>query len=303
MNYQELVKDNIMKTIRIIICVIITHIFLLTSNLLAESSVWKVSKGDNYFYLGATVHLLAERDHPLPSEFSVAYKDSSKLFFETDLIAAQSPEFQSKLITAMTYNDDRSLVSDLDPAVYKKLEDFLAIRQIPIANFSKFQPWGASLMLVIIEYQRLGMKPEYGVDTYFHNLALEDSKEIQSLETPKEQLNHLLAMAEIDPDVGVDYTLRDLKRLPEFVDMIKANWRSGDMASFSKNAFVLQMMEEFPEVFKTLVTTRNNAWMEKLPSLVDDSEIEFVLVGAMHLTGEGGLLNQLTNQGFKVEKI
>ena len=301
--YFDKYMKNFMNIIKFIVCSVLVSFNLLACSALAESSVWKVSKGKNYFYLGGTIHLLTAGDHPLPDEFSTAYKDASKIVFETDLIAMQAPEFQTKLIAAMMYNDDRTLASELEPEIYSKLEDFMTLRQIPIANFLKFQPWGVSLVIVMLEYQRLGMMPNYGVDEHFKNLALADSKKIVGLETPEEQLIFLASMAKIDPNLGVEYTLRDLERLPEFIQLVQQNWRSGDLEAFSTNAFVVQMKTEFPEMYNTIVTNRNNAWMTQLPSLIDDSNKEFVLVGVMHLSGKEGLLNQLKTQGFKVEQL
>ena len=84
---------------------------------------------------------------------------------------------------------------------------------------------------------------------------------------------------------------------------MKKSWRSGDLEALSAHAFVVQMKKEFPEVYNALVTNRNNTWMKALPLLTDDSNKAFVLVGAMHLSGKEGLLNQLKTQGFKVEQI
>ena len=39
---------------------------------LAETSVWKVSKGSDYLYVAGTVHLLPESAFPLPAEFAAA---------------------------------------------------------------------------------------------------------------------------------------------------------------------------------------------------------------------------------------
>jgi len=288
---------------KLVVLAVLISINLLSYNAFAESSVWKVSKGKNYFYLGGTIHMLTENDHPLPNEFSVAYKDASKIFFETDLVETQTAEFQSRLISAMTYSDDRTLGSELSLKVYSELADFMAMRKIPIENFSKFLPWGVSLMITMLEYQRLGMIPDYGVDAYFNNLALADSKKIDSLETPKEQLKLLTSMGKLDPNLSIEYTLRDLERLPEFIKLMKTSWRSGDLEKLSTSPFVVQMKMEFPEMYNTMVTNRNNAWMKQLPSLIDDNARELVLVGAMHLSGKDGLLYQLKTQGFKVEHL
>lgn len=272
-------------------------------NALANSPVWKVSQGTHHFYLGATIHLLSEDDYPLPKEFDIAYNDSEKLFFETDLNAAQSPEFQSKFLEAMMFNDGRTLESELTPEMYRQLAEFLAARQIPIAGFSRFQPWGVSLMLSILEYQRLGMMSNFGVDTYFHNKAVADHKKTMFLETPEEQINFLKSMGKVDPDTGISYTMRDLARLPEFINLIKENWRSGNVKALATNAFVIQMKEEFPAIYQTLITNRNRTWMQQLPSLLHDEPTEFVLVGAMHLSGEDGLLAQLQATGLLVEQL
>jgi len=292
-----------MKIRKIVVCLVFVGINFLACNTFAESSVWKVSRGKSYFYLGGTIHLLTADDYPLPDEFRIAYNDAGKICFETDLIAVQTPEFQSRFMAAMMFSDERTLASTLKPSVYQKLEKFMELRQLPIANFSKFQPWGISLMLAIIEYQRLGMMPDYGVDAYFNNLALADNKKIMGLETPDEQLNFFSSMARIDPDAGIEYSLRDLGRLPEFIEPMKKNWRDGDLEAFSTNAFIIQMKKEFPEIYNILVTNRNKNWMRQLPTLINDSDTEFVLVGAMHLYGKEGLLNLLKTQGFKVEQL
>jgi len=284
-------------------CVLLVIVSLLTCDVLAESSVWKVSKGENYFYLGGTVHLLSAQDHPLPEEFTAAYQDASVLFFETDLVATQSPEFQAKLLATLTYSDDRTLASELTANTYQRLESYMALRQISLHNFDKFKPWGLSLMISLMEYQRLGKVASYGVDATFNALALADNKSVMSLETPDEQLGFISSMATMDPNMGLDYTLRDLERLPEFSSAMKKHWRTGDLAAISANVFVVEMKTKFAVLYNTLLTTRNNAWMRRLPALLDDSATEFVLVGAMHLVGEEGLLQQLKKAGFEVVQL
>ncbi len=290
-----------MHVSKLIICALLISFNLLACSAFAESSVWKISKGKDYFYLGGTIHLLTAEDHPLPGEFNAAYKDSSIMFFETDIVATQSPGFQSKLMSAMMYSDDRTLASELNKKTYRKLEAFMLSRQIPIENFVRFQPWGVSLVITMLEYQRLGMMPDYGVDAYFNNLAVSENKKVESFETGEEQIGFLLSMAELNPNLCIEYTLRDLENLPGFITFMTKSWRSGDVESFSKNALLIQMKMEFPEMYNVMVTNRNNNWMKQLPSLIDSSAKEFVLVGVMHLNGKEGLLNQLKNQGFKVE--
>jgi len=278
-------------------------IALLSNTAHAATSVWKISKGGNYFYLGGTVHVLAPSDYPLPAEFTIAYRDADVIVFETDMDTLKLPASQERFLSAITYSDDRTLESELKPGMYHKLEDYMAERDIPLAAFEKLQPWGAALMITILEYQRLGMEPAYGVDTHFDTLAHADGKQTLGLETLDEHLGAIRSMENMDPDTVVEYTLRDLAQLPTFSRTLKENWRSGDVAAFATDPMLLQMQAEFPEMYAALLTRRNNAWMKKLVTLADDSSREFVLVGALHLSGKDGLLQQLAARGFAVEQL
>lgn len=269
----------------------------------AASSVWKISKGENYFYLGGTIHVLSLADHPLPAEFTTAYRDADTLIFETDMSVAESAETQTVFLEALRYHDGRSLADQLEPETYDRLKRYLDSRYLPIANFSEIQPWGISMMISMIEYQRLGMEPEYGVDAYFYRLATAEGKETLGLETMEDQLEAFRSMEGVDPNDIINYTLRDLKLLPQLVDSMKKTWRSGNVEDFSNNPLSLQLKTDFPRIYTALVVKRNNAWMTKLVTLTDDASTEFVLVGALHLNDDVGLLNQLEERGFGIERL
>ena len=64
-----------------------------------------------------------------------------------------------------------------------------------------------------------------------------------------------------------------------------------------------RMNRDYPKMYDALITARNNAWMLELTTLNDDTDKEFVLVGALHLNGQVGLLNQLRILGYNVEQL
>jgi uncharacterized protein len=292
-----------MKVTKMIGATIFVVVNLLSNVVMAESSVWKISKGDSYFYLGGTIHLLSEKDHPLPPEFEEAYQDANKMVFETDVIETQTVQFQAKMMKVMTYGDKRTLSDELSPTVYRKLSVFMSDRHMPISHYAKFQPWAVSLIITLGEYQRIGLKQEFGVDAFFNHRAILDKKEIVGLETADEQLRFLSSLKNVDPNITIDYTLSELHALPEVIHLMKKNWRSGDVNAIENSDDVQRMKNEFPEVYNTLLTKRNNNWMKILPTFSKDKSKEFVLVGAMHLTGEDGLLKQLKARGFNVEQL
>ena len=95
---------------------------LLPTVLLAQSSVWKVSKGNQSLYIGGTCHMLRTSDYPLPPEFDIAYAASQKLFFQIDPAVAEDTAFGMQLLAATMYTDGTTLKSVLSPEAYTALE-------------------------------------------------------------------------------------------------------------------------------------------------------------------------------------
>src|SRR5690606_2299990 len=98
-----------------------------------------------------------------------AYKDSTTLIFETDINALQTTKYQMQLLNAMTISDGSTLKDKLKPETYAKLQTFFKERNIPEASFLYFTPTGVGLTIAVMEYQRIGMNPELGVDQHYSN--------------------------------------------------------------------------------------------------------------------------------------
>jgi uncharacterized protein YbaP (TraB family) len=269
----------------------------------AQSSVWKVTKNGQYFYPGGTIHVLNQDDHPIPPEFSAAYEDSQKLVFEVDLNKSKTPEAQQKFLNMMLAPQGQTLSTELDAETFENLKVFMDARQIPIEQMQMFQPWAVALTLSMIEYQRMGMVPEYGVDQFFNYKAVLDNKQLGFLETIDEQLLYLSSMGEVEANLMIDYTLRDLESLPEFVSFMKAKCRDGDIEAFTEHEAIHAMKYDYPSVYDALIVKRNNNWIESLNLLNNNDVTEFVLVGALHLNGEDGLLSQLNKAEYKITQL
>ncbi len=277
--------------------------FVTTPFAQAQSSVWKVSNSGNYFYLAGTIHVLSPQDHPLPNEFYQAYKDADKLIFETDMSASKSSAYQQKFLSAMQGSNDDTLVKALNTATYERLKHYLNQRNIQITHFSKYYPWALSVTLSLIEYHRLGMVGEYGVEEHFYKKALLDKKPLGQLETVDQQIASIQSMGNIEANLMINYTLDDLAQLPEYIKVMKLNWRSGDLEALTNSPVVKKMREDFPELYNTLVVKRNNNWLPTLKALNHNNLTEFVMVGTLHLNAPDGLINQLKLAGFKVEPL
>lgn len=267
----------------------------------AESSVWTVEKDDNKLFIGGTIHLLTASDYPLPVAYEKAYAGSVKVVLETDMQKLQSPEFQATMMRELSYSDGRNLQQVVNKNTYLALEQFFAMRGIPMATIIGFKPGMVSTMMTMVELQRLGLVG-IGVDTYYSTKSINDRKQLGQLETVETQLAFIANMGAGQADQILTYTLADIERLPGLMKSMKQAWRHGNMAKL-KEIGITPLKNEFPNIHQALLVDRNNAWMPQIVAMLKTSEVEFVLVGALHLAGDDGLLSQLAAQGYKVQQF
>jgi uncharacterized protein YbaP (TraB family) len=265
----------------------------------ADTSVWKISKGNRHLYMGGTVHVLSQSDYPLPPSFEKAYHLSHRIVLETDMQKLQSPAFQQQMLVQLTYTDGRGLADVLSAETFQKLEAYCSEHGIPMESIVHFKPGMVSTVLLLIELQRLGLAGE-GVDAFYHAKAVGDQKKLGKLETAEAQLQFMATMGQGQEDQMIEYALGDIENISKLMKGLKSAWRTGDMQNLQEIA-IQPYIEQFPETFDALLNQRNNAWMPKIESMLKSAEVEFVLVGILHFAGEQGLLAQLKSLGYKIE--
>jgi len=280
-------------------CVSILLLLVSVSLVSAGSPVWKVAKGEHHLFIGGTIHLLSQDDYPLPEAFEKAYEASSIVVFEADIQELQTPEFQKAIVSQTRYPEGTTLTMFLTDATQEHFVRYLASRQIPMDNIVKFKAGMVSITLTVVELQRLGLAGS-GVDEFYSLRALNDGKEIGHLETAEDQLAFITTLGDGEEDLLIAYTLRQMEDLPELMEEMKAAWREGDNARMEEVA-LKTIEKDFPEMTDQFVFDRNAAWLPKIEALFQTDAIEFVLVGALHLVGKDGLLEQLKGRGYAVE--
>ena len=280
-----------MKIINLLFCLV------LVSPVFAKSPLWQVSKGDDYLYIGGTVHILSNSDYPLPPAFEEAYNNSKVVVLETDMKKMQSPQVQAMIAAQMKYTDGSTLQQHLKPKTYQALEEYLKPLGIPAVTFEDFKPGMVSMMLTMMELRRLGISGA-GVDLFYSSKAENDFKSLGKLESIEEQMSFLAKMGEGDPDEFILYTLKDIKNLAETFNSMKQAWRSGDTDKLAEIA--IKPLKEFPDTYQMILADRNKAWVPQIEAMLKTKEVEMILVGALHLAGEDSVLKQLKALGYKV---
>ncbi|MBO1255157.1 TraB/GumN family protein [Alteromonas sp. 5E99-2] len=265
------------------------------------SSVYKISNGKNTLYLGGTMHVLAQSDYPLSNAYTIAYKASDNLVFETDVMAMSSPAMQQKSVELLTFSDGRSLTDELSHATLSKLKAHLKSRNISYDMFHTMKPGLVGVTLSLIELQTMGLSVQ-GVDAYYTALALNDGKPISWLEEPEQQLHMLAKFGEDQSDQFIQYSLSELRDFSEDITALKQAWYIGDLNGLEEVG-INDWKADYPELYQILLSDRNKNWMTNITSMMQSPPTEFILVGALHLAGNNGLIAQLVSRGFTVTQL
>jgi uncharacterized protein YbaP (TraB family) len=143
------------------------------------------------------------------------------------------------------------------------------------------------------------------VDDLFALLAHRDFKRIRSLDDRsaaqliKPALNATLAYTKQEIATrGADAVVKE-SILEE--DDSQKDWRYGDAKGAEKE--IAEMKREAPGVFEQLLPERNRRWFAAIKRGLAARHNVMVLVGALHLAGNDGLIEMLRREGFKPEQM
>jgi uncharacterized protein YbaP (TraB family) len=263
------------------------------------SSVWRVSKGGNTLFLGGSVHILRERDFPLPAEFDRAFSQSAVLVLEADTGQMGNPEIATYLMSRMTLPDNKTLRSVLDAETYQLLAAACTEYGLPISTVARLKPSMVVSVLTVLQIQKFGFV-EKGVDDHYLEKARTENKPVLFLETVEFQIDAIVSMGDGYENDYVRYSLQDMDDTEESITGLVAEWKKGVITKTEES--LTEMREDWPAIYQTLVTERNNAWIPQIVEFMDSGKVHFVVVGLAHMPGPDGLLRLLENLGYTVEQ-
>lgn len=270
----------------------------------AQSSVWKVSKGNDHIFIGGTVHLLPVSEFPLPKEFNQAYSKSDSIVLETKLPDASDTDFQMKMMQQMTYGQGQTISDFISVKTKQKLSQYISSLGINLTMLEHFKPGFLLTMLAQFEAQKAQLSGE-GVDIFYSKKASRDNKSIAYLESVEFQLEMISNIGIGDEERFIKSNIRQMEDFEQmFLAVLKA-WRVGD--EYQLNTLAIEPMKEDPNTLKQLLTDRNKNWIPHIERMFANtgksSDKEFVLVGVAHLVGDKSVLALLKAKGYRVEKM
>lgn len=267
----------------------------------AASPVWAVRGAHNTLYLAGSIHMLPADDATLPAGFSRAYGDSSRVVMELDLGKFDPMETMTWMMDHGTLPSGTTLRSVLGEQRYARVTAAAAALDMPMIGLDGLAPWVVGIEITDMAYEHAGFDPEQGVEEQLLRLAQADHKPTGGLETMAEELGSLSSLSSADQIRMLDQTIDELKDLKSETREITRAWREGNAARLA--ALLSTEYSSFPALYKPLVTDRNRRWLPQVEQLLKSSDNVLVVVGALHLVGDGGLLELLRARGYSLKQL
>ncbi|WP_461606669.1 TraB/GumN family protein [Aeromonas rivipollensis] len=272
---------------------------LLPLNAFADPAFYRISKGNEQHWLLGSIHAGKPSLYPLPDPVERAWQQSRALVMEVDMTHISQAQWQEMgAITRLV--DGKTLKDHLPMDLYRRTLIAAGQNGLTEAMLAPLRPWFAAITLTQAALERTGYRGEFGVDQHFAKRANDGGKPIVGLETLLEQLGYLASVGD-NQTLMLESTLDELPELEQGFTEVMAAWQNGDQATLInllKEEMAPPKLQAWLE--QTLLAERNRNWVKKWPGLPNES---FIVVGALHLYGEQGLLALLEQQGWRITPL
>lgn len=234
--------------------------------------------GKRYLHLVGSIHMGTRDMAPLSSRLMKKLREADALVVEADIRTCDSP-FSDIM-------EDIGLEARMSPDDYRRVVNLCNELGISQSSIEHQPAWQVAMMLQACQAQRLGLRPDYGIDYQMLEVAQRYGVPVIELEGAQSQV----ALLEGLPEGG----------MPLLNDTLE-HWHT--------NARLLQIMigwwlETPPQqgqvtlpntfgdvLYDVLMHQRNRQWQAFLQQLPAGRYV--VAVGALHLYGEGNLPEML----------
>lgn len=272
---------------------------LLPLSAFADPAFYKVSKGDQQHWLLGSIHAGKPSLYPLPDPIERAWLQSRALVLEVDLTHISQQQWQEMgAITRLV--DGKTFKEHVPLDLYRRTIIAAGQNGLTENMLAPLRPWFAAITLTQAALERTDFSSALGVDQHFAKQAGDSGKPIIGFETLLEQLGYLASVGD-NQTLMLESTLDELPELERgFREVMKA-WEEGDEATLInllKSEMAPPKLQAWLE--QTLLAERNHNWLKKWSTLPNES---FIVVGALHLYGDQGLLALLEQQGWRITPL
>ena len=263
--------------------------------------LWEITGTRNHVLLLGSIHTLRASDYPLDPAIAAALDEADVVYMELDM-DDMDPAASSATVAKLARDPrGRQLPELLGPAAWRNAVEQGQKIGLDLSPLTPFEPWYAAVVVTQLRLDQLGFDPSRGVENQIVVDAKKAGKEIRGLETLEGQLK---ALDELSPAAQCTFlllTLEEAASIGDEVDDMIAAWKAGDVPALDRE--MLDSVREQPEVYRSLILRRNEAFSHAIAALANDSKDYLIVIGTLHLVGEDSVLGMLAREGLKTRPV
>lgn len=278
-----------------------------------RGNLWQATRTGQVVFLVGTYHLDDPRHAGLMAQIAPLLAEAATVLVEA------GPEEEAALKrhlardpSVMVITTGPTLPEMLPEAEWQALVDAMRAREVPPFMAAKFQPWYVSMLLSMPTCGLQDATDGRGLDGMVIDAALAKGLPVRALEpydtlfsvfgdlSQQEQLAMIRSTLALEPQAADNsVTLAD----SYFAGEGRLVWEfSRLMARQVPGYSPAQIEADFARMEDAMMTRRNRAW---IPVIEDAARSGPVLAafGALHLSGETGVLELLRQTGFAITRL
>lgn len=262
--------------------------------------IWTVTGPRGALTIAGSIHALRDSDHPLPPAYASAYAAAARLVLEVEVDGRDAAREQRRALAAGRLPRSTSLREVLGAERWAEAERLAIAAEVDLDDVKRQEPWLAALSLSNQAWRDHGLEARRGLDRHYLALARADAKPVLGLERAADQLGLFDRLPPSEQQRYLIDTLRGLPTIATELDAKIAAWRRGDLADWEASIGTLAAT---PALRAALLDERHACWLPQLERLLEEPTPTLVVVGTLHLVGEGSVLAELARRGYRVERI
>jgi uncharacterized protein YbaP (TraB family) len=227
-------------------------------------------------------------------------KQADAAWFEMSL-TAENAKIANQMMMIPVEKPDLS--KQLNSNQFKQLVALFQ-RKNPTINaeiLKHYKPWAAAIALQILEIEVKGAV----MDDVLQKAAIQAKIEVNALEKAEDQLSIFDNLSNSQQLQMLNESINNYEMIAKLSKQLIQAYKAGNLHEIHKiasDSFTLGEKNLNNELKQKLIVERNLAMGKKLLSAAVEDNL-FIAIGALHLSGDTGLLNQFEQNGYFIYPI
>ena len=252
-------------------------------------------------YVLGSIHALKAAFHPLAPVFHKVFAAADRLALEINPLLSAAPERAAQMTRMMSTDPDQNR-RDMPRKLRAQIKRFARDQGAAVESLYRLAPAMLASQLSLMKVSALGFAPQDGVDAFLAQRARATGKPILELETLAQQIEPLISLPLPVQHAFLGQTFDNLEATSVHLHALLDAWLEAD-ADALYELMVEDFADELEPLKETFLDSRSRRMAAHVAELAREPHTTLVVVGAGHLGGADGVLAQLRDRGFKLQRL